>query len=142
MSLNFQLISAGGVKFDEEAYEVLVPTRDGVIAIFEDHMPIISAGAPGVLSIRKKAGDRDNELEHFAVFGGIIQVDGKSARFVTDDVTVAEEVSEKEAQEALERAQELVKNASSRQALDEAKQVLRHQTVKLHLAQLKKRHHQ
>ena len=54
MSLSFQLISATGVKYDDEAYEVLVPTKDGQIAVFEDHMPLLSAGTPGVLSIRKK----------------------------------------------------------------------------------------
>ena len=139
--LKFQLISAGGVKFDEEVYEVLVPTKDGVIAILEDHMPLISAGAPGVLSIRKEAKDSDADMKHFAVFGGVAQVDGKTARFVTDEVTTSDEISEKEAQDALQRAQSLVEGASSRQALDEAKQAVHVHTVRLHLAQLRRRHH-
>ena len=141
MSLHFQLVSATGVIFDDEAYEVLVPTKDGQIAVFEDHMPLLSAGTPGVLSIRKKAADTDSEMEDFAVNGGLLQVDGKSARFVTEDVTAADEISEQEAQEALQRAQKLVEAAGSRQALHEAKSVLQHQSVKLHLAQLKRRHH-
>lgn len=141
MSLHFQLVSATGVKFDDEAYEVLVPTKDGQIAVFEDHMPLISAGTPGVLSIRKNAGDADSQMEDFAVNGGLLQVDGKSARFVTEDVTAADEISEQEAQEALQRAQKLVEAAGSRQALHEAKTVLQHQSIKLHLAQLKRRHH-
>lgn len=138
--MHFQLISATGVKFDQDAYEVLVPTTDGTIALYQDHMPLISAGAPGVLSIRKKASDRDSELEHFAVYGGVVQTDGKSARFVTDDVTTADEVSEQEAQAALKRAQELVKGAEGRIALHEARNVLYHHEVRLHLAQLKTRH--
>ncbi len=99
--MHFQLISATGVEFEDEAYEVLVPTKDGGIAILRDHMPLISAGAPGVLSIRKKAGDAEADMEHFAVYGGIVQTDGKHARFVTDDVTTTEEVSEKELAEIL-----------------------------------------
>lgn len=141
MSLKFQLISGDGVKFDEQVYEVLVPTKDGVIAIAEDHMPLLSAGAPGVLSIRRKSGDPASALEHFAVYGGILQIEGKEARFITDDVTTPEEVGEREAQEALARAQKLVETADSRQALDEAKQVLHQHTARLHLAQLKRRHH-
>ncbi len=137
----FQLISANGVKFDGEAYEVLVPTVGGTIALFEDHMPLISAGAPGVLSIRKKSGDRDDSMQHFAVYGGVVQTDGKTARFVTDDVTTPEEVSETESQKALERAKELVNNAGSRQELNEAKRVQASHEVRLHLAQLKRRHH-
>ena len=140
--MTFQLISATGVKFEGEAYEVLTPTQGGTIAVFEDHMPLISAGAPGVLSIRKKAADRDEAMEHFAVYGGILQVDGKSARFITDEVTEPHEVSEAESQKALGRAQELVAGAGSRDELHEARRIQVGHEVRLHLAQLKHRHHQ
>lgn len=139
--MHFQLISATGIKFDEPVYEVLVPTQDGIIALFEDHMPLISAGAPGVLRIRKKQSDRDDAMEHFAVSGGIVQVDGKTARFVSDDVTTPEEVSEKEAQEALARAENLIKSAQSHIELHEAKKVLEHSSAKLQIAKIKRRHH-
>ena len=142
MSLHFQLISATGVKFDDEAYEVLVPTKDGVVAVFEDHMPLISAGVPGVLSVRKKAEDSDQELEDFAVYGGVLQADGKTARFVTEDVTAADEISEQESREALERAQKLVSAAGTREDLREAQSVMHHHEVRLNLARLKRRHHQ
>jgi F-type H+-transporting ATPase subunit epsilon len=139
--MHFQLISATGLKFDDEVYEVLVPTKAGVIALFEGHMPLISAGAPGVLNVRKKQSDRDDAMEQFAVNGGIIQVDGKAVRFVADDVTTSEEVSEKEAEEALARAEELVKNAQSHIELQEAKKVLEHSSARLHVARVKRRHH-
>lgn len=139
--MHFQLISATGLKFDDEVYEVLVPTKAGVIALFEGHMPLISAGAPGVLHVRKKQSDRDDAMEQFAVNGGIIQVDGKAVRFVADEVTTSEEVSEKEAEEALARAEELVKNAQSHIELQEAKKVLEHSSARLHVARVKRRHH-
>lgn len=141
MSFQFRLISAKGSKFDGEAYEVLIPTKNGQIAVLEDHMPMLSSGAPGVLSIRKKAGDSNDQMENFAVYGGVLQVDGKSARFVTDDITTEDDVSEQEAKAALERAQRMVEGAGSREALHEAKTVLHHHTVRLHLAQIKHRHH-
>lgn len=139
--MQFQLISAKGAVYDGEAYEVLIPTKGGQIAVLEDHMPMLSSGAPGVLSIRKKAGDSNEQMENFAIYGGVLQVDGKSARFVSDDITTEEEVSEQEAQAAMERAQLLVEGAGSREALHEAKTVLHHHTVRLHLAQIKRRHH-
>lgn len=139
--MNFQLISATGVKLDQEVYEVLAPTATGTIAIYKDHMPLIAPGAPGILSVRKKQSDSDRELEHFAVYGGVVQTDGKTTRFVTDDVTTTDEVSETEAQKALERARELVEGAEGRTALHEARTVQVHHEVRLHLAQLKTRHH-
>lgn len=139
--MHFQLISAGGLKYDNEAYEVLVPTQGGTIALFKDHMPLISAGAPGVLSIRKKSTDKDDDMQNFAVYGGVVQIDGQTARFVADDVTSPEEVNEADAKKALERAQELVAGATTRTALHEAQNVAHHHEVRLHLAQLKSRHH-
>jgi F0F1-type ATP synthase epsilon subunit len=96
---------------------------------------------PGVLSIRRKAGDADNEMEDFAVYGGVLQAGGKVAMFVTEDVTAADEISEEEARKAMENAQKLVDSASSREALHEARTIHQHSSVNLHLAQAKRRHH-
>lgn len=140
--MHFQLVSSTGLKFDGDVYEVIVPTRAGAIAVFPAHMPLISAGAPGVISIRKKVGDSDKSMEHFAVSGGALQVDGKTATFLSDDVTAPEEVSEQEAAAAQARAQELMSGATGHVAIHEAKRMLHHSSAQLHIAKLKKRHHQ
>ncbi|HXY17799.1 MAG TPA: ATP synthase F1 subunit epsilon [Candidatus Nitrosopolaris sp.] len=140
--MRFQLVASSGLKFDDEAYEVMVPTKAGVISIFEDHMPLISSAQPGVLSIRKKAGDNDSSLEHFAINGGMVEVDGKTVSFVADDVTTADEISEKDAEAALAFAEDLVKNADTQSALHEAHRTLQHSSAQLHIARLKRRHHQ
>ncbi len=139
--IHFQLVTVKGSKFDGDAYEVLLPTRDGTIAVFEDHMPIISAGMPGIISVRKKQSDRDNDMEHFVVNGGVLEVDGKNLRFLSDDVTTTEEVSEKEAEDALARAEGMIKNAGTQLALEEAHRLLHHSRAQLNLARLKSRHH-
>lgn len=139
--IRFQLVSVTGMKFDDEAYEVLMPTQEGVIAVLEDHMPLISAAHPGVISIRKKAGDKDDEMQHFAVNGGVLEVDGKTLRFVTDDVTAPENVSEQEAEAALARAEALVQNAGSQTALAEAHRLLHHSRAQLQVAKMHRRHH-
>ncbi len=139
--MRFQLVSITGTKYDDEAYEVLVPARGGTVAIFEDHMPLISAAHPGVLSVRKKASDPDSELENFAINGGVLHVEGKTVRFMADDITTSDELSEQEAAAALKRAEGLVESAGSQTALEEAQHLLRHSNAKLYVARLKKRHH-
>ncbi len=139
--LHFQLVASGGTKFDGEAYEVLVPTKAGTVGIFDDHMPMISAAQPGVLSVRKKQNDPDSALEHFAVNGGVLATEGSEVRFMADDVTTSEEVSEAEAQAALKRAEALVAGAPDQIALQEAHRLLHHSSAKLRVAQLKRRHH-
>jgi ATP synthase F1 epsilon subunit len=139
--IKFQLVSATGIKYDDDAYEVLVPTKDGTIALFEDHMPLISAGAPGVINVRKHAGDADSAMESFAVSGGVVQIDGKIIRFVSDEVDTTDEVSEAEAEAAHKRAQELMAGATTQQELHEAKRTLSHTSARLHISRLKKRSH-
>lgn len=139
--IHFQLVSFSGSKYDDDVYEVLVPTQAGTIAVFEDHMPLISAAHPGVLSIRQKPTDKDDDMEVFAVNGGVLEVDGKNLRFIADDITAPDEVSEKEAGAALARAEELIKNAGTQTALAEAHRALSHSTAQLHISRLRRRHH-
>jgi F-type H+-transporting ATPase subunit epsilon len=140
--IHFELVSPRGLKFKGDVYEVLIPTQAGTIAVFEDHMPLLSAGIGGVIGVRKKAEDPDREMEHFAVNGGVLEVDGKNLSFLSDEVTTSGEISEQEAEAALARAQELMAGASTQLAIHEAKRLLHHSSAKLHLSRLKKRHHQ
>jgi F-type H+-transporting ATPase subunit epsilon len=139
--INFQLVSSSGTKFEGDVYEVLLPTQAGTVAVLEDHMPMMSSALGGVISVRVKPSDRDSEMKHFAVGGGLLQVDGKTLKYLSDDVTDSDEVSEKDAEAALARAQELVAGADNRHALNEAHRALSHSTAQLHIAKLKRRHH-
>jgi F-type H+-transporting ATPase subunit epsilon len=139
--IHFQLVSTRGTKFDDDAYEILVPAQGGTIALFEDHMPLISSCQPGVISVRRKSSDSDDEMENFAVSGGVVQIDGKIVRFLSDEVDTTEEVSEAEAEAAHKRAEELMAGAENQVALHEAKRLLQHSSAKLHVARLKQRKH-
>jgi len=139
--LRFELVSTTGTKYDDEAYEVLVPTLSGTIAVFEDHMPLVSAGQAGVISIRKKSSDKDDDMESFAVNGGVMEVDGKTLRFIADEISAPEDISEKEAEAALARAEQLVADAGNQQALAEAHRMLHHSRAQLNVSRMRRRHH-
>lgn len=139
--LHFELVSTTGTKYDDEAYEVLVPTLGGTIAVFEDHMPLISAGQPGIIGIRKKSSDKDDDMQSFAVNGGVMEVDGKTLRFIADEISAPEDISEKEAEAALARAEQLVADAGNQQALAEAHRMLHHSRAQLNVARMRRRHH-
>ena len=69
--IRFQLVTLSGVKFDQDVYEVILPTLDGQIGVLTDHMPLISAATTGVISVRKSPKDPDSAMDHFATFGGV-----------------------------------------------------------------------
>ncbi|MCX6729282.1 MAG: ATP synthase F1 subunit epsilon, partial [Candidatus Saccharibacteria bacterium] len=64
--IRFDLVTLSGTKVSDNVFEVVLPTPDGSIAVFLNHMPLISLASPGVISVRRKAGDPDTRMEHYA----------------------------------------------------------------------------
>lgn len=139
MNLNFQLVTLGGIVFEQDVYEVVLPTKDGIIAVLARHMPLMTTGAPGIISVRRQPGDSD--MEHFSTMGGLIETDGRQLRFLADEVSSAADsnISEEEASAAVAEARRLISSAHDQMSLDQARQLLAHGQVRLQLARLKKR---
>jgi F-type H+-transporting ATPase subunit epsilon len=137
--LTFELVTLEGIKFSEDCYEVMLPTPQGQIAILPHHIPLVSIASAGVVSIRKNPQDSDDRLQHFASSGGLVEVEGKRVRLLADSAESAEDIDELEVKEALERAQEIQKKATSQVALADATATLERQTARLKVAELKRR---
>lgn len=137
---NFQLVSITGQKFEGEVYEVVLPTLDGQIGVFKDHMPLISVAAPGVIMVRKNPKDPDSARELFATSGGAIDVDDNNLRVLVDEADLAEDINEAEAHKALDRAQTMKAEAKDEVSLEQAQQLVDRYEVRLHVAGLRRRH--
>ena len=72
--IHFKLVALSGLKFDEDAYEVLLPTLEGEIGVLQDHMALISVATHGAIAVRRTASTRDDMLEYFAISGGVVEV--------------------------------------------------------------------
>ena len=138
--LTFELVTLEGVKFSEECWEVVIPTPDGQIAVFPEHMPLVSVSSPGVISIRKRQADKDEDMDLFATDGGVIEViHGRKVRLLADVAESASDINEMEAKEALKRAEELRANAGSQVDLAQAVGLIEQQTARLRVAELRRR---
>src|SRR5579863_8319990 len=115
--IHFQLVTLTGIKFDQDVYEVILPTLDGQIGVLTDHMPLISAATAGIISVRKSPKDPDSAMEHFATFGGVVEVVNNRLRVLVDEADHGESISEAEAQAALERAEKLKAEAQDQASL-------------------------
>ena len=60
---HFQLVSLSGKKFDDDVYEVILPTLDGEIGVLKDHMPLVSVATIGVITVRKQPKDADHQRD-------------------------------------------------------------------------------
>ncbi len=137
--IQFQLVSLSGTKFNEDVYEVLLPTLDGQIGVMPGHMPLISAATNGIVSVRRTANERDDMMEHFAISGGVIEVSENLLKVLVDEADHAEEISEAEAQKAFELAHKMKTEAKDQVSLEHAQSMIDRSTVRLQVAGLKRR---
>ena len=137
---HFKLVAISGKKFDDDVYEVVLPTMDGEIGVLQDHMPLVSVAVPGVVMVRRNAKDPDHLREFFAVNGGAIEVSDNNLNVLVDEADTADDINEAEAQKALDRAQKMVAEAKDQVSLEHAQQLVDRQAVRLQVASLKRRH--
>lgn len=137
--IHFRLVSLSGLKFDEEVYEVLLPTLDGQIGVLNKHMPLVSVAATGAISVRRKSADPDDFMEHFAVSGGVIEVADNVLTVLVDDADHADEISEAEAQKAYDLAQKMKNEAKDQVSLDRAQGMIDRHATRLQVAGLNRR---
>lgn len=137
--VHLQLISLSGTKFDDDVYEVLVPTADGQIGVLTGHMPLISVAKNGVISIRRDEHDIDEAMEHFAISGGVVDVVNNRLRILVDEADHAEQINREEAQAAYERALKLKAEAKDEISLEQAQELVDRTAVRLQVAGLKRR---
>jgi F-type H+-transporting ATPase subunit epsilon len=138
--IKLELVTLDGSKVAEEVYEVILPTLSGYIGVMPGHMPLVSVATNGVISVRRKAGDPDNQMEHYATNGGVIEIRNDVLSVLVDEADHAEEINEQEAQKAFELAQKMKKEAKDQVSLEHAQSLMDRHAVRLQVAGLKRRH--
>ncbi|QQG50565.1 MAG: ATP synthase F1 subunit epsilon [Candidatus Saccharibacteria bacterium] len=138
--MNLELITLLGKKVDQEVYEVMIPTAAGEIAVFPDHEPLVTIAVPGAIAVRYKKGDPDSQLDFFAISGGVVEVSQKRVRVLVDEADHGEDIIESESRAALERAMEMRENAKDQVELEKAHQLVDRHSVRLKVADLRRRH--
>ncbi|MDB5169614.1 MAG: atpC [Candidatus Saccharibacteria bacterium] len=139
--MHLQLVTLSGKLFDDDVYEVVLPTMDGQIGVLKDHMPLVSAATNGVISIRRNERDRDDQMEFFATNGGVIEVSNNVLKVIVDEADHADDINEAEAEAAHERAQKLKAEAKDEVSLEQAQALVDRTAVRLQVAGLKRRSH-
>lgn len=138
--IHFQLVALSGTKFDGDVYEVVLPTLDGEIGVLQDHMPLVSVASNGAVMVLLKPGDTDRDAQFFAISGGVIEVSNNTLRVLVDEADHADDISEAEAEAAMERAKQLKAEAKDEVSLEHAQALVDRHAVRLQVAGLKRRH--
>jgi F-type H+-transporting ATPase subunit epsilon len=137
--IRLQLVTLNGMKYDDDVYEVILPTLDGQIGVLTNHMPLISVATTGIISVRKNNHDSEHQVMSYATNGGVIEVADNVLRVLVDEADNPEEINEAEARNAYERAQKMKQEAKDEISLEHAQSLIDRQAVRLQVAQLRHR---
>jgi F-type H+-transporting ATPase subunit epsilon len=96
---NVKLVSPEGVKYEDEADELILPTENGQIGVLADHEPLIALLSPGEIVV--KTGTREHYL---ATHGGVVKIAGNVVEILADSATYADELDQVKINEAREKA--------------------------------------
>ena len=137
--MKLELITLTGEKLSTDVYEVTIPTTAGEISVFPGHIPLVTIARDGVLYVRVKKTDRDEDREVFAINGGVVQIDQRTVRILVDEADAAGEIATREVEAALARAKEMREKAKDAVSISEAEALMNRAATRLKVAGLRRR---
>lgn len=104
LTIKLDIVTAERVVLSEDVDYVSAPGVDGILGILPRHQPLLTALTVGELHY-KKGGQEFN----FAIGGGFMEVRPDKVTVLADSAEHAEEIDEQRAEQARQRAQQVLK---------------------------------
>ena len=105
-TLHVDIVSAEGEIFSGEASMVFAPAQMGEIGIAPRHAPLLTTLRPGELRVQVPNG----EEQYFYVSGGAIEIQPHLVTVLADTAARAKDLDEAAAKEAIQRAEEALRD--------------------------------
>jgi F-type H+-transporting ATPase subunit epsilon len=135
MPLHLEVITPERKVYEDDVDMVVAPASEGYVGILPHHIPLFTTLGPGEFKVKKGGVE-----EVLAVFGGFMDVRGDRVIVLTDAAEPAEEIDTNRAQDARERAQQVLA-AGPASAADEqrARAELQRALVRLRVSEGRRR---
>ncbi|MEK6225727.1 MAG: F0F1 ATP synthase subunit epsilon [Chloroflexota bacterium] len=135
MPLHLEVITPERKVYEDDVDMVVAPASEGYVGILPHHVPLFTTLGPGEFKVKKGGVE-----EVLAVFGGFMDVRGDRVVVLTDAAEPADEIDANRAQQARERAQQVLA-AGPASAADEqrARAELQRALVRLRVSEGRRR---
>src|SRR5512135_882333 len=104
MPIRVEIVSQDRMVYSGDADMVLIPGAEGVMGILPHHTPVLTVIQYGIITVKEKGQEK-----HFTVAGGIAEVQPDQITILADAAENVAEIDIQRAQEARQRAEELLK---------------------------------
>jgi F-type H+-transporting ATPase subunit epsilon len=135
LPLHLEVITPERKVYEDDVDMVVAPATEGYVGILPHHVPLFTTLGPGEFKVKKGGVE-----EVLAVFGGFMDVRSDRVVVLTDAAEPAEEIDASRAQQARERAQQVLA-AGPASAADEqrARAELQRALVRLRVSESRRR---
>lgn len=128
--LQVEIVTGERVVYQEQDVDmVLAPGADGALGILPRHAALFSLLAAGEMIVRK-----GSEEQQLAVFGGFLEVANNRVLILADTAERIEEIDVERAEQARERAEAALQEATTAVEIEAALASLRRARVRSNLA--------
>ncbi len=104
MPIRVEIVSQDRMVYSGDAEMVLIPGAEGVMGILPHHTPVLTVIQYGIITIKEGVAEK-----HFTVAGGLAEVQPDQVTVLADAAENVAEIDIQRAQEARQRAEELLK---------------------------------
>lgn len=131
-----EIVTAERTVFEDDVDMVIAPGIQGELGILPHHAPLMTALTYGELTIRREGQDD----EFIAIGGGFLEVGPDHVTILADSAERADEIDEARAEEAHQRAEELMARRKEEDVdLARVEASLRRSMVRIKVAQHRRR---
>ncbi len=133
-TIHVDIVSAEGEIYSGEASMVFAPAQMGEVGIAPHHAPLLTGLKPGGVRVQPAVEGNEKATElYFYVSGGILEVQPKKITVLADTAMRAKDLDGAAAEEARQRAEEMLKERTSAVEVATAQAELAAAAAQLHL---------
>jgi len=108
MNLSLSIITPEKVIYNDEVDEVVAPTVNGEIAIFPNHVNLLTQIIPGELILKK-----GSTQQYLAITGGFLEIQNNKINILAEYAVKAQDIETTRAMEAKKRAEKVMNEKST-----------------------------
>ncbi len=135
MTMRLNIVSAEKEIFSSLAEMVIVPGTQGDMGIMPQHSQLLSTLKPGEVIITEQGGEK----ESIYVSGGIVEVQPHVVTILSDTALRASDIDEAAAQNAKERAEDILSDQKSKIDFAKAEAQLAEAVVQLRMIEQRRK---
>jgi F-type H+-transporting ATPase subunit epsilon len=132
-TLKLEIVTPEAQTYSEEVDMVTLPSSNGELGIYPNHVPVLTQVVPGEITVRKDGRDF-----FLAIGEGFAEITGNRVAVLTDMAIKADDIDELKAEEARKRAEARLQEKLSGEEMASVSAALAHSLAQL---KVKRRHH-